>query len=162
MHKEIKLLVISDNHGDIKTVKQLLKEVEHDYVVFAGDWATKDMEIRDKFDFIVDGNNDYQTNRSSKDLFFEVGGIKFFLTHGHYYGSLWKRVDEEKLVKKAIENDASVVIYGHTHIKVNHLIKNVHVFNPGSTSDPRDGMRGSYGVITISQNKKIDLQLYTI
>jgi uncharacterized protein len=56
----------------------------------------------------------------------ELGGFKVGLIHGG--GSPFGI--ESRIKKQFDEVDA--IVYGHTHIPSNHLVKNVYFFNPGS------------------------------
>ena len=84
----------------------------------------------------------------------ELGGFRFFLTHGHRY-----HVDggTDILLEEGAKNGADVILYGHTHIRENRyypagdgLAKPVYIFNPGSVSHSRSGAN-SFGVIIIKE-----------
>ena len=123
--------------------------------MFVGDLQNKDFKlITDNFDYYVKGNSDFSYEGMEDIRFFEFEGIKFLLTHGHLFGSLWKKIDFNKLADFGKQNKVDIIIYGHDHIKNNKNINNVILFNPGSISFPRDGFKGSYGVIEI-ENQKI-------
>lgn len=82
---------------------------------------------------------------------------ELFCTHGHVYGpGLHNSVNNMPKL-----TDKSIVLYGHTHIKVDELVpasgakgasdnktadeRRIHVFNPGSVSIPKDDSH-SYGI----------------
>ena len=73
-----------------------------------------------------------------------VDGRPWFVTHGHVY-------DEH--TDFPYEKD-TVLLHGHTHVKVMQRIGKIWYMNPGSTSIPKDGSVHSYmtyedGVFTI-------------
>ena len=73
-------------------------------------------------------------------------GHRAFVVHGHrqMYGDYIGH-----LVHLAKQHGADLVLFGHTHIRMDRIINNVIVFNPGSTAQPRDGMPEAYGLIDI-------------
>lgn len=149
-----KILVMSDNHGSLKEMELAIEIEKPDFIIFAGDYVSTSKLI-ERFDYYVRGNNDMNMNWESKQ-FFKIEGIKFFLTHGHLHSSLFGGVNENKIAQEAKAHDCQVAIFGHSHIKEKSEIDGVLVFNPGSISEPRDGLKKSYGVIEI-ENKKIKI-----
>ncbi|CCO46482.1 putative Metallo-dependent phosphatase [Vibrio nigripulchritudo SOn1] len=63
-------------------------------------------------------------------------GRRLFLTHGHIYNSN----------KRPNLKAGDVICHGHTHIPVAGEVDGVFIFNPGSTTFPRDGYQASYGL----------------
>ncbi len=90
-----------------------------------------------------------------------VGGIKIAMMHGHgtlrdYFADKWAFLKEGyqleryiRLLRPHIE-DATVVVFGHTHRPVLHSEGNVLYFNPGSASlsAPRGGFP-TFGILKI-------------
>lgn len=65
-------------------------------------------------------------------------GKKIFLTHGHIYNA-----DKRPLLKKG-----DIIAHGHTHITVAEWQGEQIIFNPGSTTFPRnEGGKPSYGLL---------------
>lgn len=106
----------------------------------------------------VDGNyEEYITsylkrNQLRKEAFVELGGFKFFLTHGHKYGV--KGTLENAIFAARIKG-ADVLVFGHTHEQYLKYLppeenedRGLYIFNPGSISRPRDNAF-SYGIIEI-------------
>ncbi|WP_235750531.1 metallophosphoesterase family protein [Nigerium massiliense] len=50
---------------------------------------------------------------------------------------------------------ADLVVYGHSHIPVDAVENGVHLFNPGSPTDPRREPVGTYGVLEIEDGRLI-------
>ena len=74
---------------------------------------------------------------------FEIDGKKFFITHGHVYGV---KSSLTSLKKRAEQNDADCVLFGHTHISLCEKDGKTFYLNPGSA-------RETAGVIEIENGK---------
>ncbi len=149
----MKIMIFSDSHKNFGAMTRAM-EAEHpvDWIIHAGDVHrdVEDMEImypRIPLAY-VKGNNDYFIHDVPDDRFFELGGVKIFLTHGHNYGVKYSLA---KLLQKGGELGADIVIFGHTHLAHCEKIGNVTLFNPGAA--PR-----SYGVLEIN-NGEFNLQI---
>ncbi len=158
----MKLLVFSDSHGNARPIYDALTAHAGtaDAVIHLGD-GTADMELvlRDypRLDYIcIAGNHEqYFTSvqrRSSLNykMISDFGGLRFLLVHGHREGV---KYGLDNLMRDAVDADAHVVLYGHTHeayessfISPSGTGKRIYMFNPGSVGC---GYPSSYGVITI-------------
>ena len=108
--------VISDTHRCISSIEGLRDKIKGlDMLIHLGD-NVDDVSIIQKYYkgkiINVKGNCDFSTN-TPYDRIEEICGKKIFLTHGHRYG-----VKENlfKLRYKALETEADIVLYGHTHM----------------------------------------------
>ncbi len=151
-----RILVISDVHGDLSLLNKILDlEKEVDLKVFLGDLQNKKYEIIiNNFDYYVLGNSDYRIKNIENEIIFMYEDINFFITHGHLYETIWSKIDFKEMIKRVKQKNSDIVLYGHNHKKNIEKIDGIQLFNPGSTSFPRDGMVGSYGIIEV-ENKKI-------
>ena len=75
----------------------------------------------------------------------ECGNI--LLTHGHMENVSYQL---NGLMYKAMENDCSAVVFGHTHKAMTDESNGIRFINPGSLTQPRDGSDGSYAIIRTS------------
>jgi len=143
---QMKFLVISDTHGIITDAVEFIEKEKPDYVIHLGDTAKdcEDLESifpRQKFIF-VKGNNDFWVDESKfpDERSFTICDKKFFVCHGHKFhvkGGL------HALKAKALQENADIVLYGHTHSK--YLEEgDMLIMNPGSFL--------TCGVITIDNN----------
>ncbi len=149
-----KILVISDVHGSINILEEILKKNNDvDLKIFAGDLQNKNWTTLKNFDYVVRGNSDYYEESIPEYQIFDFCGIKIFLTHGHLFGSIFKKINFETLYEFAIEKNINLIVHGHDHIKAKEKKNNIFRFNPGSTTFPRDSYKGSYGIIHIKDNK---------
>lgn len=142
----MKILVVSDSHGDYSTFNRLVRsQSKAEVVIFLGDGSEEFNEVRRNFPekmFIgVKGNNDWSC---SLPLCEErvIEGKKLFLTHGHVervkYGL-------DTLKEKARSRNADIVLFGHTHVPHNEYDNGMYILNPGSLRR----FSCSYGVIDI-------------
>jgi len=127
----MKLAVFSDTHGNQPLTAQALGLAGRvDLIVHLGD------EIDDA-DFLellsgkevikVPGNCDFSTE-SPREVLLSLGGKRFLLTHGDRYGV---KGGFDRLVRRAAEEKADVVLYGHTHIRSVVTINGTLYVNPG-------------------------------
>jgi hypothetical protein len=105
----------------------------------------------------VQGNNPHESEVDVNKII-EIEDVKVLLTHGHYFSSFTEYVSNKRLAEFAKPHDVSLVIHGHTHVKKNDIHDDIQIINPGSYSDPRDGSKGSYALITIDGDKVLDVE----
>ncbi len=158
-----KILVISDVHRNTHGLMSILNENKDiDMKLFLGDFEElnidKQKELTALFDYSVVGNCD-RRDISPISQIIDVDGLRIFMTHGHYYGSLFKKIDFKSLVKSGKENKADLILHGHDHIEHDEIIDGIRVVNPGSITHPRSGNKPSYAILEInnSELKKVKI-----
>jgi uncharacterized protein len=120
-----------------------------DFVIHAGDLV--DLRVLDVFDELevkaVFGNMDYPSVKEEfpEQLFFEIGGFKFGVTHG--WGS--PSGIEERILARIGKLDC--IVYGHTHHPACHKKDGVFFFNPGSPTDKRFASHRTVGILEIDK-----------
>lgn len=132
----MKLLVVSDTHNRYENI-QLLKSYadEIDLVIHLGDCIEDVAEIKrvlNKDVINVKGNCDTYSSYPS-DRLENISGKNIFMTHGDKYNV---KSNMNSLIYRAVENNAEIVLFGHTHIPYHEIIDNIHFINPGSISKP--------------------------
>ena len=162
MHKErilphMKIVVFSDSHGKCASMKKIIERNKSaDLFLHLGDGADSFLSLASEmgvFARAVRGNCDVWSGSASIPFtdIFTVEGKKIFMTHGHLHSVGASR---ERLILSARENEADIVLYGHTHVKENLYIdcfeKPIYLMNPGSIERPRDGSY-SFGYIEIKK-----------
>lgn len=140
--------VISDTHANaIENIDHRIIEAMNavDLIIHAGDITS--MEVLDKLKSLnkvvaVKGNMDSPDikNRLPETEKIEIDNKKIRIIHG--WGAPIGL--EYKLLERF--DDADVIIYGHTHVPMNKIIKNILCFNPGTA-------RKSYGLLDIKDGK---------
>lgn len=144
----MKIIVFSDSHRSFAPMMRAMeKEGNPQYIIHAGDVSQDVEDLRIMYPqhniISVRGNNDPWDRETPDDCFFELGGVKIFLTHGHNYGVKYTTA---KLKLHAMELGANVCIFGHTHTALNENDGKIILFNPGSV------MR-TYGVLEINDGE---------
>lgn len=89
-----------------------------------------------------------------------IEGRRILLVHGTPRDPLDEYVlDDPVMWKRRLEGvDADLVLVGHTHMQFTLNLNGVHLINPGSVGQPRDGdPRAAYAVIDF-QTSKIELR----
>ena len=142
----MKILVISDTHNFISDVVSLIETLNPDYVIHLGDMCDDCERLEETFPhkliISVRGNNDYYDQKYPYERFFELGGKKIFMCHGHKYNV---KATLSRLMYKGEELGADIILYGHTHIAYLEQADDKIVMNPGSMH--------TYGIIEIEDGK---------
>ena len=146
----IKVLIVSDSHGNIDVLENVIeKENDCSYIFHLGDHHTDLFEVSNdlsnKCIAKVKGNCDYENEKI--DRCFELGGMKIFMTHGHYYGV---KMTLNSLFYKAQEEDANIALFGHTHNQLLEEFGDITLFNPGTIGMKIPGER-TYGILKIDE-----------
>jgi len=150
----IKVLVLSDSHGDKDVIRRVIRAEKPDKIFFLGDHINDiyALENTTKVDiFAVKGNVDYGMD-GVEDLVLGLNGYKFLLTHGHKYRI---KYDIYSLYLKAKEYEVDYVFFGHTHAYADFEENGVRFINPGSIAKPRDHKYGSYIIMSLTEGNII-------
>ena len=144
----MKIAVFSDTHGDISRIRLIEKELPPlDAVFHLGDFSSDGADIGRYLGvpcYAVRGNCDYRGRESvPSERVAELGGARFFLTHGHRYRSTYE------LALAAEESRCGTVLFGHTHEPLLTASGSVLIVNPGSLSRPRGGTKPGFAVLTV-------------
>ena len=155
----MKILVVSDTHGDIGKLIEYVSKLEGiDYLFFLGDYVDDGIKLREILNIpatIVRGNGDYGRLEFNEDETIEIQGKRIFLTHGHNYNLM---SGLHSLYYKALEVKADLVLYGHTHLPKIIKKDGITIMNPGSPSYPRTvDKRPSFGLISLTNNQKEEI-----
>lgn len=149
----MKVLVISDTHGNIENAKSVLNQVIPlgvKTVLHCGDYIS-DARLIEKFYpqvevYGVYGNCDVGFGGVYSDVI-TLEGVSIYMSHGHKYGVKWGDYDE--VVIDAIAHEATVAICGHSHQAYLKKKQGVLIMNPGSLTLPRDSKYPSYGILEL-------------
>ena len=160
----MKILILSDVHGNIKLMDKILKEHnDSDFKIFLGDfelWSKEEHKNQiKKFDKVVTGNCD-ASNLSSMYEIIELNSVRILITHGHMFSSFLHKIDFNKLNEFATKNNVTIVLHGHDHISECIEFNGITRFNPGSISYPRNGNKPSYGILEINKNGTFEFKHY--
>jgi uncharacterized protein len=156
----MKILVISDTHGEIDKARVVIENSNDiDLIIHLGDYFRDAEKLSSMFPAIpieyIYGNSDFMIGDVPAEKILEFKGKRIFITHGHRYSVKW---DYDKLCRKAEEMHADLLLFGHTHVADLVEKDNYFLVNPGSISDPRSDSNESYAVIELNE-KKIEPKL---
>ncbi|QCX33082.1 metallophosphoesterase [Caloramator sp. E03] len=151
--------VVSDSHGNLYMLEKAIKMMEPlDLIIHLGDDYRDIIKLKEKYKLpieYVSGNNDFGTEKIAEKVI-NIRGKNIFITHGHRY-NVYYGIDS--LYFKALEVNAQLVLYGHTHVQDINNSFGVVFLNPGSVSRPRDGKPGC-AMILIDDKGDVDFKLF--
>ncbi|MEG0259645.1 MAG: metallophosphoesterase [Lysinibacillus sp.] len=145
----MQVLVMSDTHGD----SQVIDKVRGFYpnaeaMIHCGDseltFTHAALEGMQK----VRGNCDIESAFPNEAVF-DVGGVTFFVTHGHLFNVKSSLLS---LSFRAKEVDANIACFGHSHILGAEMIDDILFINPGSLLKPRGRKEKSFAVVEILED----------
>ena len=149
----MKVLVFSDSHGQIRGMEQAIRthERDTDAILFLGDGVREAEILFQQFTQIMHcavlGNNDIGCG-GVQECTLDLQGVRTLCTHGHKYGV---KSGRGRLYQAAVEKEAQLVLFGHTHEAEEFTMEGIRFFNPGSVGR---GMERTYGVLYI-ENRNI-------
>ncbi|MGG0644721.1 metallophosphoesterase [Sporosarcina gallistercoris] len=148
----MKLIVMSDSHGDLETIQAIRnRETDADAFFHCGDSELAgDEEILHGME-IVQGNCDGNA-AFPESVLADAGSQKVLMVHGHQHGVKGSLM---QLKYAAEQVDADIVLFGHSHLYGAELQDGVLYVNPGSTLLPRDGRFATYAVIEQDDSLKV-------
>lgn len=133
----MKILIISDSHGNIAAMKKAVEREKPDRVFHLGDLCADAQRLARAYPELsictVAGNCDAwggEGDAGPDQLLVTAEGVRFFLTHGHRYHV---KLGLGMVVSEGKKEDANVVCFGHTHKALcTTWTGGVWVVNPGS------------------------------
>ena len=155
--KIMRILVISDTHGDCSRVcqvyKKLVSEAPLDLIVHCGDYYSDGKELQARLGIRVAGvkGNSDGCYEEDEFLILETEAGNFLVTHGHMQ-HVGVGFGTQRLCYKAEENGCIGALFGHTHRAVYTKAEGMYLMNPGSLSEPRDNSGGTFGLLVTSEN----------
>ena len=132
----MKILVFSDSHASLRFMRRCCEKVKPQVIIHLGDYFDDGQTIAEEFPsavvYQVPGNCDkYRALIGCPEILVQtVGGVRFYLTHGHRHHVKMTRFS---LLRDARASGAAAVLYGHTHEADCHQeADGLWVLNPGS------------------------------
>lgn len=133
----MRILVVSDSHGDEYALRQAVEEQSSARVVIhLGDGLREAETVAaaypDKKFYIIKGNNDWGDARLYAETgLTEIAGRRVFYTHGHHYGV---KMGYYRVICAAREQKADILLFGHTHESLIDYDEGLTILNPGSVA----------------------------
>ncbi|MBS7345641.1 MAG: metallophosphoesterase [Caryophanon sp.] len=141
----MRLLVLSDTHGDAHIIAQVKRMHKVDVQFHCGDSELPfDHEVLQSFER-VRGNCD-RDDRFLEEVVVDCGDKRVLMVHGHLHNV---KSSLMSLSYRAQELGAHIVLFGHSHLYGAELIDNILFVNPGSLTAPRGGNPKTYAGIEI-------------
>ncbi len=145
----MKILVISDTHGETSGALRLIKQEKPDHLIHLGDCLRDGEEMARTFPTLpicmVPGNNDWFTDEP-KEKTIVLGGTRIFLCHGHTTGV---KNGTDVQWAKAMRQGCTLSLFGHTHSLYLEEREGVLLVNPGSLA-----YGDTYALLTVRPGKK--------
>lgn len=159
----MQVVVMSDNHGmemALKRVFDRYRDDEETVFVHCGDSEFPYQSEIFEGCYRVTGNCDYDSEYP-EFVTFEVGGVPFYVTHGHRQ---YVNAGVDRLAKEAATHGAKIALYGHTHKLYEETYDGVLCVNSGSVSYPRGYYQTipTYAVFTVESPDAVTLTYYTM
>ncbi|MBD1371819.1 metallophosphoesterase [Hazenella sp. IB182357] len=144
----MRILVLSDSHGQRDQVLKIMENVGADHVIHCGDVCTDGEEFEDTPITVVKGNCDWSP--FPEETIWEAEPLRILVTHGHDYQV--KRTPIP-LSYRCEEVGAQIACFGHSHFPFCEKIGDVLLINPGSISKPRGFSHSTYVVLNVNGNQ---------
>ena len=155
----MKILILSDSHASLRFMRQCCEKVKPQVMIHLGDYYDDGQPIAEEFPSItvyqVPGNCDkYRAPIGAPEILIQgIGGVKFYLTHGHRHHVKMTRIS---LLRDARAVGAAVVLYGHTHeVDCHREEDGLWVINPGSCGYGG----GSAGIVEVDKGKIVSCRI---
>ncbi|HAS79253.1 MAG TPA: metallophosphoesterase [Ruminococcus sp.] len=149
----MRIIVMSDSHGNYYPVKEIMqRNLAADMFIHLGDGerefdeAAKELSLCNTYH--VKGNCDFGSMSPDMLCINLEYGHRLIAAHGH---NQYVNFTLDNLKKAAAENNADIILYGHTHERFCKYEDGLYIMNPGSASCPRDGLDASYGYIDVTE-----------
>jgi uncharacterized protein len=146
----MKILVVSDTHGNYLAPLECMSDEEIELVVHLGDEISDAKELEPLLEIPilkVPGNCDHGAPEP-RELTVNLAGRIFFITHGDRFRV---KAGIDLLVQKAKQINADVVLYGHTHNPLVSKVEGIFLVNPGTLM--AGSTSKSAAIVTISSGK---------
>ena len=128
----MKLLVLSDSHGERGSMTRAVELEKPDYVIHLGDCVDDAQWLSREYPMLplanVRGNCDFGDMTQELRLA-EYGGVRVLMSHGHRYQV------KSGLLRYSLaarENQVDVALFGHTHQAYCEEWDGLWLVNPGS------------------------------
>ena len=154
-------LIFSDSHGNVDKLLEVVKRYPKAEAVFhLGDVEGDADRIRYCTSYpvyMVRGNCDYISDLPQQ-IVTTFGGKKIAMCHGHRYIN-YGGVDTFRYW--ALEQEADIAMFGHTHVPFLEQSSKLTLINPGSISRPRqEGHIPTYAVMEIDDKGEVLVQIH--
>ena len=141
---------MSDSHSTMRYMRLAIDTLKPEAVIHLGDHYDNAETLEEEYSHIrfhkLPGNCDrYRCPPDTLQILcYCIGGVKFYMTHGHMHGV---KSGLHRLIADAKAMNAQAALYGHTHTARVEYEDGIYYVNPGAVS----GSPASYAVIDLSE-----------
>ncbi len=156
----MRVIVLSDSHGNMQAVRQAVKRFPCDLVIHLGDHARDALRLAGEITTPVEyvkGNCD--TGDIPEEKLLTLEGKKLLITHGHRYhvkSGPWE------LGLRMKELGADAALYGHTHEPGYEFYDRGFLLNPGALCGNRTNGKQGFAYLEWKAGGQIYMQLMEI
>ena len=140
----MKYLVLSDSHGNVDNMVRAAELTKPDGIIHLGDCWRDAEELRLLFPRLpleqVPGNCDLGRFEAPERVLI-LNDHRVLIAHGHTMGV---KTGLLRAQYRALEQNADILLFGHTHVPLVDASARPMLLNPGSIGDAR---RPTYGVL---------------
>jgi putative phosphoesterase len=145
----MRILVVSDTHSNEQALYQAIEEQPTAKLIFHLGDGIRDAEnaaerYPDREFRMVKGNCDWGHFRGTDVNLEIVGRQRVFMTHGHRYNV---KMGMYRVTSAAREQNADILLFGHTHQPLTDYEDGLTILNPGSLSYGHP----TYGLLDITE-----------
>ncbi len=144
----MKLLILSDSHREMKYMRQAIEQETPDAVFHLGDHDRDAAHLAEEFPsltiYSVSGNCDKLFPCGAESVLETLQGVRIYAAHGHAHHVKYGYMS---FTMAAMEKNARLALFGHTHIPYCEEYQGLYLLNPGACS----GYRPSYGVAYVHE-----------
>jgi len=158
----MKILLVSDTHGhSLKLKNEILPKYanEVDVAIHLGDFARDLLDLQPTYPTLtmVGVAGAFEIGQTEKVL--TLSGKRILLTHGHKNGV---KSNLSRIAYYANEKDVDACFFGHTHASTIFTAGRVLIANPGSATEPRGNTNASIGIVTISSEGEMSVEIVDV
>lgn len=150
----MKICVCADSHGNWLGLQEMVDIERPDMILFLGDGERdwREVKLRQEIAFAaVCGNCDLMSMEPPYRKF-RLGNKQIFMTHGHLYGA---KQGIFGLMRQAVQAEANLVLYGHTHHQNIEKTNDCTYLCPGSMGH----LQEKYAMLHIADDGTIEITL---
>ncbi|PTM58223.1 metallophosphoesterase family protein [Desmospora activa] len=152
----MRILIVSDSHGEEALLNRIVKREEADHVIHCGDFCTDQSRLPAVSLTVVRGNCDWEPVPEEQQ--WDGGAWRFFVVHGHRHhvnsSLLSLRYRAEKV-------GATIACFGHSHYPLCEQSGNILLINPGSITQPRGFAVPTYTVLEDVDESRVSIRYFT-
>ncbi len=162
-----RIAAFSDSHGNLelleRAIAQAYEDGRVDELIFLGDgvreWEKATVHLPAQYPQAstrhVLGNNDMGC-MGMEDILFEINNVRIYACHGHWIGV---KTSLARLMYKAMQHQAKIAFYGHTHVAAIDEANGVTMVCPGSVRDVYRRTSCAYAEVCVSDNGEVSTRL---